>query len=78
MTHKEYAIWGIDTPNGGMIETLLLAEPGGKPITCADKAAGYVAQLELFGCTALRVQVIQFGAEGLAQFKNMWGVDALA
>ncbi len=59
----EYAIWGI--PPGQSDETLLVAMPGGKPITSAFQA-NRLAELmaDKHKCTKVRVQKLDGSIPG--------------
>jgi hypothetical protein len=53
----EYVIWGI--PPGQADETILLAEPNGKPITSIEAAQRFLERLETkHGCTRCRIQTL--------------------
>lgn len=62
----EYAIWGI--PNGSSEETLLVAMPGGKPITDKSVAENLKALLETaHGCKNCRIQELDGSAPDFAK-----------
>lgn len=52
----EYVVWGV--PPGGKDETLLIATPGGKPITDKAQAEKYKQFALKKGATKVRIQTI--------------------
>ena len=65
----EYAIWG--KPPGAAEETLLLAQPGGRPITDPEEAQKLMGVLvKKHGCTDCRIQTIDMENPDMSGFEK--------
>lgn len=64
----EYVVWGV--PPGHKDETLLIAMPGGKPITDKDQANKYKQIAVNKGATKVRIQVVDGGAPDFRKTLN--------
>ncbi len=66
---KEYAIWG--KPPNQTEETLLLAQPQGRPITDPEEAQKLMAVLvNQHGCTDCRIQTIDMENSDMSGFER--------